>query len=281
MSKLLLEAQGLCYKRQGQFVLQDCALSLYEQEVTALLGRNGAGKTTLLHLLAGLKTASSGRVHYYGDKAGVSMGYLPDKAPLYPAMRVSEYLRYCARVRGLADVEQATERVLQSCDLEAVAGQRCAALSHGYQQRVGLAQALIHQPQVIFLDEPTNGLDYGQKQSLRPLLSGLAQTASVLMISHDYEEVIAVAERVYYLHDGACHEICLPERGRYLWVSFASVPTALPLKPSIDEGCFVGFACSEVAQDEVLQQLNGLSAVTGISRHYPTAALQARLDNVG
>ena len=171
----ILSAQHLAFRRGRQTILRDASLTLRAQEVVALIGGNGAGKTTLLEILTGALAPDSGSVHYHGQLPRFWLGYLPDKAPLYPQWRVREFLQTCAELRGVHDSKAAVDEVIARCYLQAVAHKRCGELSHGYRQRVGLAQALVHRPPLLVLDEPTNGLDSEQRAALRPLLAGLGE----------------------------------------------------------------------------------------------------------
>ena len=189
----ILSAQHLAFRRGRQTILRDASLELRAREVVALIGGNGAGKTTLLEILTGALSPDRGTVRHHAKLPRFWLGYLPDKAPLYPQWRVCEFLQMCAQMRGMRDSKAALTDVVQRCGLQAVAHKRCCELSHGYRQRVGLAQALIHKPSLVVLDEPTNGLDSDQRLLLRPLLAGLADSCCVLMTSHDWDEVLATA----------------------------------------------------------------------------------------
>ncbi len=281
MTTPILTTSDLCYCSQGKTILNHCNISLFENEVVVLIGCNGAGKTTLLHLLAGLKVPSSGQINRLSGQTEHWLGFLPDKSPLYPQMMVVEYLRYCAYIRGIKDITPAVDKVVDSCQLASVSKQRCQSLSYGYRQRVGLAQALIHQPPVIFLDEPTNGLDYGQKKSLRPLLASLGKTASVLMISHDYEEISATADRLYVLDNGCCHELNLPDREGLWWLNFQATPQDLPFTTKIIEGRFIAIERSRYQLHEIYRYLQALNIPCTVHESYPVDALQLRIDNVG
>lgn len=277
----LLSAKNVGYRAWGRRILAHCDLALYANEVAALVGSNGAGKTTLMSLLAGLKSAQVGTIDYHFERKSQWLGFLPDKAPLYPSMRVGEFLRYCAQVRGVREVSQAVDFVVARCQLQAVLGLRCQALSHGYRQRVGLAQAWIHAPQILLLDEPTNGLDDGQKQALRPLLAEMAHSASVLMISHDYEEIIATANRVYVMQDGRCEELLLPPREGLWWLSFKEVPTSFVLEKVIDEGRFIAVSAQHYSLARLYEILANRGEEVLVGGRYPVAALQERIANVG
>ena len=199
---MLLSAQHLALRRGRQIILRDASLELHPREVVALIGGNGAGKTTLLEILTGALTPDAGSVHYQAGLPAFWLGYLPDKAPLYPQWRVCEFLQMCAQMRGMRDSKAALTDVVQRCGLQAVAHKRCCELSHGYRQRVGLAQALIHKPSFLVLDEPTNGLDPQQILEIRQIIRELGKEKIILLSSHIMQEIQAVCQRVLILHKG-------------------------------------------------------------------------------
>lgn len=151
----------------GRVVVRDLSLAIPKGEVLGLLGVNGAGKSTTLRMIVGILTPSTGRVRFGGrdlaehpELARRGIGYLPEVPPLHAELTVTEYLDFCARLHGLArDVRGAVERAIERCDLGDVRRRLIGALSKGYRQRVGLAQAMIHEPKIVILDEPTSGLD--------------------------------------------------------------------------------------------------------------------------
>jgi len=191
--------------------LEALTLDIRAGEVFGLLGPNGSGKTTFMRLLAGYLMPSAGRLVVAGhDVASDSLavrrriGYLPEAAPLYPQMRVGEFLTFMARLHGVAEqkVKGAVERVVERLALSAVVDKPTRALSRGYRQRTALAQALIHDPDILILDEPTNGLDPRQIIEMRWLIRSLAGRQTVLMSSHILSEVEKTCDRVAVLLDG-------------------------------------------------------------------------------
>ena len=195
------------------------SFEVHSREVFGLLGPNGSGKTTLLRILTGYLHPSSGRAWVMGHdvvtaslQARRRIGYVPEDAPLYLHMRVREFLRFMGRVRGLEGaallraIDAAVERLAFAHVLDAPIGR----LSRGYRQRVAIAQALLGQPGLLVLDEPTNGLDPRQIIELRELVRTLSQELTVLVTSHILAEVERVAQRVAILLDGrllAVHEL--------------------------------------------------------------------------
>src|SRR5256885_4365219 len=201
-------------KRYGPVIALDrLTLDIRRGEVFGLLGPNGSGKTTFMRLLAGYLLPSAGLLTVGGfdvvrDSLQVRrrIGYVPESAPLYPQMRVGEFLKFMARLRGLPerDVVGAVERVVDRLALGAGMDKPTRALSRGYRQRVALAQALIHDPDILILDEPTNGLDPRQIIEMRELIRSLAGRHTVLMSSHILSEVEKTSDRVAILLNGRC-----------------------------------------------------------------------------
>ncbi len=199
-------------KRYGRIAALDrLTLDVRAGEVFGLLGPNGSGKTTFMRLLAGYLLPSAGGLTVAGldvvsDSLAVRrrIGYVPESAPLYPHMRVSEFLTFMARLRGLPEeeIEAAVARVVEQLALSAVLQKPARALSRGYRQRTALAQAMIHDPDILILDEPTNGLDPRQIIEMRELIRSLAGRHTVLMSSHILGEVEKTADRVALLLGG-------------------------------------------------------------------------------
>jgi len=207
----LLQAEGLSKDYENHTAVEDYQLTLKKGEILGLLGPNGAGKSTTLRMLSGTLAPSKGSVHIKGidlleqpRRAKQELGYLPDQPPLYHDLTVEEYLRYCAELRGLkkAALPQALERVIQTCALEDVQRRLISQLSLGFQQRVGIAQAVIHEPDLVILDEPTKGLDPIQINTIRELIRDLAMQHAVILSTHILSEVEAVCNRVQIINQG-------------------------------------------------------------------------------
>jgi ABC-2 type transport system ATP-binding protein len=210
-SQILLQASQLGRRYGDRIALAGLDLSLARGEVLGLLGPNGAGKSTTLRMLSGTLPPSSGRVRVAGidlferpRQAKRHLGYLPELPPVYPEMRVADYLRFCGRLHGLrgAPLEAALARSLERCGLGEVARRLIGNLSKGYQQRVGIAQAILHEPRVLILDEPTVGLDPLQMREIRALLGQLRQEHAIILSSHILPEIQALCERVIILSRG-------------------------------------------------------------------------------
>ena len=205
----MIEAEGLT-RRYGETLAVDAVnFAIGTGEIVGLLGHNGAGKTTIMKMLTGYLEPSAGTARVAGlDVAEASaaarrqIGYLPENCPVYPEMAVVDYLDYVAGLRGVADRGAALAEVLEATDLASRAFDAVGTLSRGYQQRVGVAQAILHKPRFLILDEPTNGLDPSQTQHMRDLIRRLAEDATVILSTHIMQEVDAVCDRVIILRAG-------------------------------------------------------------------------------
>lgn len=191
--------------------VDDLSFHVNRGEIVGFLGPNGAGKTTTMRILAGFLYPTAGTVTIGGmDVVTESLdvrrqlGYLPENVPLYPDMRVTEYLHYRGRLKGLQGkvLKQCVLEVLESCGLYDEQRRIIGQLSKGYRQRVGLADALVHSPDLLLLDEPTIGLDPNQIRHIRKLIKSLAQRHTVLLSTHILSEVESICERVLIMHKG-------------------------------------------------------------------------------
>ncbi|MGQ7846847.1 ABC transporter ATP-binding protein [Granulosicoccus sp. 3-233] len=211
ISSPLLEAQSLSLRHAGGTGVDDISLSLRRGDIIGLLGLNGAGKSTTLRLLCGVLVPDSGSVHVNGLslteaplQARAQIGYLPDQPPLYDDMRVREYLTLTGRIRGL-DRRRTTLRlsqIIEQCALGDVQHRIIGTLSKGFRQRIGLAQALIHEPAVVLLDEPANGLDPQQMDGMRQLIADVGRDQTLIFSTHLLAEVTATCNRVAIIHSG-------------------------------------------------------------------------------
>jgi ABC-2 type transport system ATP-binding protein len=207
----LLEARGLQKHYAGVAVVQNVSFRLRAGQVLGLLGPNGAGKSTTLRMLTGELAPSAGQIRICGHdlleqprRAKSHLGYLPENPPLHRELTVDEYLRFCSALRGVRRVARgaAVERARRRCGLFD-RGRRCIGqLSKGYQQRVGIAQAIVHEPSVVVLDEPTVGLDPIQVREIRLLVRELGEERAVLVSSHILAEVQASCTHLQILHQG-------------------------------------------------------------------------------
>lgn len=213
--------------------------SLRRGEVLGLLGPNGAGKSTTLQMVCGVLAPSSGRIFIDGVDllrhpvvAKQRLGYLADSPPVYPEMRVEEYLTHCARLRRLARAQIASSvaDVIERCDLGSVRRRLIGLLSKGFVQRIGIAQAIVHRPAVVILDEPTVGLDPLQIVEIRALIRQLGDDYGVLLSTHILPEVQMVCDRVLIINRGRMvydgpMQLAQPERDFAVEVRFISSPT--------------------------------------------------------
>lgn len=206
-----ISARGLCRNFGNHAAVREINLELKRGEVLGFLGPNGAGKTTTMRMLTGNLAPSAGSVEICGidllDRprdAKARIGYLPETPPLYRELTVDEYLRLAARLHrvGNVNLRSALDGAKQRCGLNDVGRQLIGSLSKGYQQRVGIAQAIIHNPDVVILDEPTVGLDPNQMREIRTLIRELGAERSVILSTHILPEVESVCDRVQIMHQG-------------------------------------------------------------------------------
>jgi ABC-2 type transport system ATP-binding protein len=224
-------------------------------EIVGFLGPNGAGKTTTLKMLAGYLAPTSGTARINGFdcveqslEVRRSLGYLPENVSLYPELTVVQFLRFAAQAKGVEAAGQAVEirRVMAACGLEEVEGKLVAALSKGFRQRLGLAQALLHQPPVLILDEPTIGLDPSQIVEIRGLIKNLEGAHTVILSSHILPEVAQL-----------CHRVIIINRGRIV-----ASDTPENLSRQLGQGARISLA----VQGLEAQVTAALQAVPGVAR---------------
>jgi ABC-2 type transport system ATP-binding protein len=207
----MIEVRNLT-KRYGELVaIRDISFTAATGQVLGFLGPNGAGKTTTMRIITGFMPATAGTVKVadydiFDDSYEVRkrIGYLPENPPLYGDMTVTTYLRFVGRIRGIAKAEMtdAVDKVLHTCGLAEVTDRVVGHLSKGFRQRVGLAQALIHNPSVLVLDEPTIGLDPRQIIDIRTLIRELAGDRTVILSTHILPEVSQLCEKVVIINEG-------------------------------------------------------------------------------
>ena len=208
---VMIEARGLS-KQFGKFMaVRDVTFSIPRGQVVAFLGPNGAGKTTTMRLLTGFIAPTHGTARIAGIdvqadriEAARHLGYLPENGPLYPDMTPHGLLQFFGEARRLAGgaLRGRIDAVLGQCALESVAYKPIGKLSKGYRQRVSMAQALLHDPEVLIMDEPTSGLDPNQIRGVRKLIRELGKSKTVMVSTHILQEVEPVADRVLFIHDG-------------------------------------------------------------------------------
>jgi len=207
----MIAVTDLTKRYAGHTAVAGISFTVARGEIVGLLGPNGAGKSTTMRILSGFLPGTSGTVRVAGfdvfhqsEEVRRRIGYMPENNPLYPEMRVREYLKFRARLKGL-DWRRSRERVttvMEQCGLTEVGRRIIGQLSKGYKQRVGLADALVHEPELIILDEPTIGLDPQQIRAVRQLIKSLAQKHTVLISTHILPEAEMTCNRMLIMYDG-------------------------------------------------------------------------------
>ena len=207
----MIEVQGLTKRYGSKVAVDDVSFTVDKGEILGFLGPNGAGKSTTMNILTGYLSSNIGTVKIGEfdilddpDEAKRKIGYLPENAPLPPNMTVRAFLKYVAAMRGISFFKrkQAVLDAVRDCALEDVLDQEIESLSKGYKRRVCFAQAIIHKPQVLLLDEPTDGLDPNQKREIRNLIQTLSKNTAIIISTHILEEVRSVCTKVLLLAGG-------------------------------------------------------------------------------
>jgi ABC-2 type transport system ATP-binding protein len=255
---VVIEVQNLT-RKYGKFTaVNNISFKIPKGQIVGLLGHNGAGKTTTLKMLTGYLEASSGKITIGSLPIDENMlavqakiGYLPESSPLYPEMTVAEYLAYVAQMRGIPAPQQAKaiKDALAATDLLAKADTTINTLSKGYRQRVGVAQAIVHKPEILILDEPTNGLDPTQILAMRELIKNLSKTSTVIISTHIMQEVEAIADRVLIILDGRL------------------VVDSLLADLQKDNTITVGLKENAATVTTMLGKINGVRTVTSLPEH--------------
>ncbi len=207
---VLLSTENLTRRFAARHGAEDVSVCLHEGEIVGLAGLNGAGKSTTLAMLAGVLRPTSGKVLVDGQNlfrhhlSRRRIGFAPDRPPLYPELSVREYLDFSASLRGLKNsaAKGAVERVMERTRLTDVGRRLIRTLSRGFQQRVGLAQALVHEPAILLLDEPTEGLDQEQTAHFRQLIAEARESRTVLLSTHQMDVIAGLCNRLLILHEG-------------------------------------------------------------------------------
>lgn len=226
----MIEADGLS-KFYGDFAAaRDVSFTIHRGEVAAFLGPNGAGKSTTMKLLTGYLAPSEGTARIAGFNmsthrldAAKRLGYLPENGPLYPDMTPRSLLKFFGSARGMtaAQIEDRMDVVIDLCKLSSVIGKPIGKLSKGFRQRVGMAQVLLHEPDVLIMDEPTAGLDPNQIREVRETIRRLGETKTILLSTHILQEVEAMCNRVIFINEGQ--------------VVFDGTPDELATRENLDE----------------------------------------------
>jgi ABC-2 type transport system ATP-binding protein len=264
----MIVVNGLTKSYGSTTAVQDLSFTVQRGEIVGFLGPNGAGKSTTMRILCGYLPADAGEVEIAGFdvfrdsiKARSRIGYLPENVPLYPEMRVSEYLSYRASLKGVRSrrISEKVEDALELCNLRSVTRQLIGTLSKGYRQRVGLADALVNEPDILILDEPTIGLDPNQIRDIRNLIISLATRHTILLSSHILNEIEMTCSRVMILDKGRIIATGTPTELRERSGLTLSGPIRLEIQtPNATKAC------------DILGQLENIASVKilGISREW-------------
>lgn len=240
-----------------QKAIDDISFSIPKGEIVGFLGPNGAGKSTTMKILTGYLPSSAGEARICGvsvdeqpGEVKKRIGYLPESNPLYPEMYVRESLAFTARIHGLGHARKRIEDMIVLTGLAPESKKKIGALSKGYRQRVGLAQALLHDPEVLILDEPTSGLDPNQLADIRGVIRQLGQDKTVLFSTHIMQEVQAVCDRVIIIHQG--HIVADDLLGRI---------------QHTNAGMVLRIELAEQIPPELLEQIPGVAEVRQVNPH--------------
>jgi gliding motility-associated transport system ATP-binding protein len=207
----MIQVTGLSKKYANYVAVDNISFSVEKGDIVGFLGPNGAGKTTTMRVLTGFMPPTAGKVTVGGFdvfeqpmEVKKRIGYLPESPPLYPEMSVSDYLTFVARLKGIPNLEIAdrVQQVMKKCSVSDVSSKLISKLSKGYRQRVGLAQAIVHNPDVLILDEPTSGLDPKQILETRDLIKGLAGEHTIILSTHILPEVESICRTVIIISKG-------------------------------------------------------------------------------
>jgi ABC-2 type transport system ATP-binding protein len=244
---LMIEVANLTKRYGSHAAVANISFSVARGEVVGLLGPNGAGKSTTMRILSCYLPATSGTVHVAGldvfrnsIEVRRRIGYMPENNPLHVDMRVREYLKFRARLKGLSG-RRSRERVdivMEQCGLTEVGRRIVGQLSKGYRQRVGLADALVHEPELIILDEPTIGLDPNQIRSVRQLIKGLANAHTVLISTHILPEAEMTCNRLVIMYEGRILAADTPENLQLLMSSNSQVIAEIAAPPEELQECW-------------------------------------------
>jgi ABC-2 type transport system ATP-binding protein len=216
----MIKVENLTKRYAGQAAIKDLTFEVGKGEIMGFLGPNGAGKTTTMRILASFMPPTSGRASVAGFdifeqslQARAHLGYMPENVPLYNDMRVTEYLNYRAALKGVPHrrIAERVGDVKELCGLKDVEKKLIGVLSKGYRQRVGLADALVHEPELLILDEPTIGLDPNQIRQVRDLIKNLGKQHTILLSTHILPEVEMTCSRVIIIHKGRIEACDTPE----------------------------------------------------------------------
>jgi len=253
----MIEIKNLSKKLDGTTVLDDISFSVKKGEILGFLGPNGAGKSTTMKIITSFWSPSEGEIIIDGKNNATNslenrrkIGYLSEMVPLYEDMTVFEYLKFVAEIRNITkeNIKSRLKEVIRDCGLESVIRRPIDDLSKGYRQRVGLAQAIIHEPDILILDEPTTGLDPNQIVEIRDLIKKIGQEKTVIFSTHILSEVSATCDRVIIINQGRIVGEGTPDE----------------LKDKLGKSSFVEIKI-KASKDEALSKIKNLSGVKNVS----------------
>ena len=243
MNEPIVSVRNLSHKYNVQWAVKDVNLEITNNGIYGLLGANGAGKSTIMNIMCGVLKQTHGEVFIKGISLSANpveakrhLGFLPQQPPVQPDLTVQEYLVHCANIRLMesAKVKAAVAEVMEKCQISHFSHRLIRNLSGGYQQRVGIAQAIIHKPEFVVLDEPTNGLDPNQILEVRSLIREIAEERTVILSTHILQEVQALCDNIWVINEGTMvFAGALSEFDNYIMPSTLAVTFAAP--PSVAE----------------------------------------------
>lgn len=232
------------YKYFGeQAAVKDISFTVNKGEIVGFLGPNGAGKSTTMRMITGFLPVSSGEIYVSGLKVGIDnlkaqqkIGYLPENNPLYVDMYVKEYLEFVGRIYKVSNLKSRINEMIEAVGLELEQHKKIGALSKGYRQRVGLAQAIIHDPEVLILDEPTSGLDPNQLVEIRELIKSIGKEKTLMLSTHIMQEAEAICDKIVIISKGeivtnqSTSDLQKQASGKFLFVEFQQEVSKSQLK---------------------------------------------------
>ena len=257
------------YKYFGeQAAVKDISFSVKKGEIVGFLGPNGAGKSTTMRMITGFLPVSSGEIFVSGLKVGIDnlktqqkIGYLPENNPLYVDMYVKEYLEFVGRIYKVSNLKSRIKEMIEAVGLELEQHKKIGALSKGYRQRVGLAQAIIHDPEVLILDEPTSGLDPNQLVEIRELIKSIGKEKTLMLSTHIMQEAEAICDKIVIISKGeivtnkSTLDLQKQASGEFLFVEFQQEVSKSQLKKikGVDgvESYYNGFLLKSNSLDEL------------------------------
>ncbi|HCY45235.1 MAG TPA: gliding motility-associated ABC transporter ATP-binding subunit GldA [Flavobacteriales bacterium] len=248
-----IEAKGVGKYYGKQKALDDVSFKISSGEIVGFLGPNGAGKSTMMKIITGYFPPNEGEIYVIGLDAVENslevrkkVGYLPEHNPLYPEMYVTEYLKFVAGIYKVKNKKERVEEIIKMVGLSPERHKKIQELSKGYKQRVGLAQALIHDPDVLVLDEPTSGLDPNQLVEIRKLIRDIGKEKTVMLSTHIMQEVEAICDRVIIINEGRI---------------VADAPVSEMKNMGNAEGYSLEVEVNEAISEELLSVINGVDKV--------------------